>query len=116
MSCLFNSLSYHHPGISSSRMRHMICDFLSSNPPLIDNIRAGEWISWAGSDLKEYTRIMRSPNTWGGAIEIRAYCLIFRRSLHVHVVKNGRVVEFLLTKDSPVTRVVWSGNHFEPKR
>ena len=114
MSCLFRSLAAHHEGMNTQRMRHHICSFMQTNPKIVDDTRVYDWIDWGGAEVKSYINAMRKSNTWGGAMEIRSYCVLFRRSVHVHVVSNGRVVEFPLLKNSPVTKLLWLGNHFEP--
>ena len=116
MSCLFRSLAAHHGTMNAARMRHHICSFLQSNPKLVDDTHAYDWIRWGGAEVKSYVNAMRMPNTWGGALEIRAYCVLYRRNVHVRVMRNGRVVEFPLGKTLPITHLEWTGNHFESCR
>ena len=94
MSCLFNSLSRFTPGVSSVELRQKICDFL-----LLDNLEKyniPETCSIESSDIKpsdvaeiegmtlvQYVSKMRSPSTWGGALEIAAFIRLYNKNVEV---------------------------------
>ena len=115
MSCLFSALSYFHQGVSTPQMRDIICRHLSQNPTL-GGASAAEMISWeTGSSLGAYINRMRSSTEWGGAIEIKAYCDIFKRNLRMHSQPNRKDIEFLAEGSGhPWVFIFWTGNHYEP--
>lgn len=79
MSCLFNSLS-RHTGEPSQQIRLKICDYLSTDPQLYDDLSASLAVKIeTGKELAAYIQQMRSPSTWGGAIEIRAFVKLWKR-------------------------------------
>ena len=68
---------------------------------------------------------MRSPSTWGGAIEIQAACNIWNLRINVSNYRdfspkdeNNKVIEFLpingVVKES--INIYWNGGHYEPIR
>lgn len=73
MSCLFNSLAslvQQDP----VQLRAEICAFLESNPPMMDDIKADSIVHWEnGQSMDDYLRDMRQSQTWGGAIELKAF-------------------------------------------
>jgi hypothetical protein len=113
MSCLFNSLST-FVSVSPEKLREDICNFIEANskallPGLDEKVLLG-------SDLKKYVAAMRQPGTWGGAIEIQAFCQMYNaevrvtnirgsdapRRKHVQVTtRNGRVIVLQSPLTSP---------------
>jgi hypothetical protein len=67
-----------------------------------------------------YIRNMRSPSTWGGAIEIQAACNLWNVKIVVHNKRdvNNSIIEFLPIDShfSGVINLEWTGGHFEPIR
>ena len=117
MSCLFNSLSYFIKQISSDQLRNIICDYLLSNPNLFDVVDAKNATEWeSGMDLDQYVSKMRNTTTWGGGIEIKAFCQIF--NLYVVVYLNtGIQVEFspnFPNEQTQSIKINYNGNHYEP--
>lgn len=122
MSCLFNSLS-HFIAHDPQAIRHRICDYLQANSPIIDGMSTSDVLHMdSGSSPDHYISAMRTPSTWGGAIEIQAACNIWNARIIVHDVRQmetERTIEFL-----PVSTIScdnefvleWSGGHYEPKR
>lgn len=116
MSCLFDSLSYFH-SISSNEMRSRICDYIKTNPKMND-VKVSDCIKWeTGKTLDAYISHMRNSCTWGGAIEIKAYCDLFNVSVEVNSIRKGehRKVEFINTRKTNMWIILkWTGNHYEP--
>lgn len=120
MSCLFHSLASFVKDLATDDLRRMIADFLEKDPVLNDNMRLSEILPHepGAPTLAAYVQNMRSPATWGGAIEIKAFCELFDAVVLVVVLRTGKVIEFQPTgpgkKGSFVFRVSWNGGHYEP--
>ena len=115
MSCLFDSLSTFTKGLTSFELRQAICDYLETNPLLMDDLTAESVInSENGLSLVDYVRTMRGQNTMGGAIEIRAFINIFKINIRVKSLPNQRNIEFLFNNQNPWREIVWTGGHFDP--
>lgn len=115
MSCLFNSLARFvnkHP----EELRKEIADYLRSNPNLMDDVKARDIIAWTeNSTLEAYADRMSRPGVWGGAIEIKAFCEMYKMDIVVHVLYTGKT--FKVTADCNPTEeghISYTGNHFEP--
>jgi len=118
MSCLFNSLSHFIPQTDPQAIRQRICDYLQANSPIIDGMNTHDVLQ-LDSSSDQYIDAMRSPSTWGGAIEIQATCNIWNARIMVHDIRtgHGQTIEFL-----PVSTILpdktfeleWSGGHYEP--
>ena len=116
MSCLFDSLSSFTPGLTSQSLRDNICDFLEENPT-INGLTAQEIVqkSNRNNSLLEYVAQMRKPTTWGGAVEIKAFCDLRNTPVTVIAEKSGRRIEFIPESTKhPVVFITWNGNHFTP--
>lgn len=121
MSCLFNALSYFVPNDTPELIRQRICDFLSTDGVLYDDVRCSDVTQWCeGMKLEDYVGGMRSTSTWGGAIEIKAFCEIYRKSVDVISRRPGdgdkKVASFLPSGEEccPVIQLMWTGSHYEP--
>jgi len=117
MSCLFNSLQFFIPSLTSHEIRNKICDYLEQNEPVIDGIETSVLLS-LDAPANEYISSMRRPSTWGGAVEIQAACNIWRTSI---IVQNRRGneksdIEFVPVKGAAQSSigVQWTGGHYEP--
>ena len=117
MSCLFNSLSYFIENISSDQLRKIICDYLLSNPKMMENIDARSITNWeCDMSLESYVEKMKNTNVWGGGIEIKAFCEIFNLSVFVKL-HDGKFIEFLpssINEKTESIQVYYTGNHYEP--
>ena len=120
MSCLFRALAHFvkcdHLDINENIMRNIICTYLSNNPKMSEDIKAKDFIEWEnGKSLDDYVSHMQNSSSWGGAIEIKAFCNIFNSKVIVYF--RDKQIEFL-----PGNNVIngeiglwYTGSHFEPK-
>lgn len=115
MSCLFDSLSTFLKDTNPSQLRQMITEFLARDPSFFEE-ESGKLSDILRVDnvrLEDYVNAMSSPNTWGGAIEIRAFCEMYRVRVMVEI--HGRTIEFLPRQPYQCTaRIHYTGNHYEP--
>lgn len=115
MSCLFDSLSTFLTDINSSQLRHIITHFLSQDPSFFEEEsgKLSDILSIDNVRLEEYVNAMSNPNTWGGAIEIRAFSEIYKVRVLVQI--HDRIIEFLPKHEYNFTiRIHYTGNHYEP--
>jgi len=116
MSCLFNSLSA-FVGEGPQQIRGKICDWLSTDPALIDDMNASLVVLLESKkELDPYVQHMRSPSTWGGAIEIRAFVSLWKRPVRVWVIRTRRWIEFPCSEGGEECKLSWTGGHYEPIR
>ncbi len=113
MSCLFDVLSV-HVGMTSIKLRLLICEHLETNPIFMHTIRADDVIQWeANTNRSLYIEKMMLSSTWGGAIEIKCFCDIFGKSVVVHT--QGRSIEFVtnvqVEPDFHI-HLIYDGSHY----
>ena len=126
MSCLFNSLSHFIAQTDPQAIRARICDYLQANSPIIDGIATHDVLQLdSGLSPDQYIGAMRSPSTWGGAIEIQAACAIWNARIVVRDIRSGhgqtQSIEFLPVINATdatdkMFELEWSGGHYEPRR
>jgi len=127
MSCLFNSLSHFTPGVSSMELRQKICDYLLQdnlgkyNIPGTcsieeSDIKPSDVSKIEGMTLEQYVAKMRSPSTWGGALEIAAFIRLYNKNVEVINIrdKNSKSIEFVVSGNTTKVRISWNGGHYEP--
>ena len=109
MSCLFRSLSK-FVNLEEDNLRKKICDFLETNPLLIDGTLKTSDIT--PQEFSTYILNMRDCDTWGGGIEIKAFCEIYNYQVNVYI-PNGKIISFY-PKRLPVRiiNITLTGNHF----
>jgi hypothetical protein len=123
MSCLFNSIGA-LTGEDPGALRHHICDYIASNPQLIEGVNSNDVVQWeSGMSLESYVSEMRKTSTWGGAIEVKAY--VDMTGIPVHVVdirpsaSTNNVIKLMpsgrLRRKKPLV-LHWSGGHYSPSR
>lgn len=117
MSCLFNSLQFFLQQ-KSIDIRQQICDYLEQNKPILDNMDTKEILNL---EKKDYIEHMRKSSTWGGAIEIKAACNIWKLKIIVINLrdKKNKNIEFIPNKDINIEKTIkisWTGGHYEPIR
>lgn len=114
MSCLFQSLGA-LTQTCPKELRQEICDYLASNPPLFDDDTTTQGV--VVPCLDTYVRTMREPSTWGGAVEIKAFCDLYRVGVVVYDTRSQppRPIEFLPRRRRTRTlHLLWNGGHYEP--
>ena len=129
MSCLFNSLSHFIPQTDPQTIRQRICDYLQANSPIIDGMATHDVLQLDSKTTDQYISAMRSPCTWGGAIEIQSACNIWNARIVVHDIRSGhrhgpgqghgQTIEFLPVSTNAADKTFeleWSGGHYEPVR
>ena len=112
MSCLFNSLSHFIPE-NSYNIRQKICDYLEENNPIIEGLETKFILDLENPN---YIRDMRNTSTWGGAIEIKAFCDMYEIDVEVYIVSTCKKVLFKSNKKhrNGLLKIYWTGNHYEP--
>lgn len=119
MSCLFDSLAY-FVNTDCNILRNAICDYLKTNPKILDNIDTQNVILWEnGKTLDEYISCMRNTSTWGGGIEIKCFCEMFNLCVLVHF--RDKNIVFLPNGNNPNNpnnpiELIYNGGHYEPKK
>jgi hypothetical protein len=114
MSCLFNSLSK-FVNVCPQNLRKQICNFLRSNPSILDDISVSDVIKWEnGMDIQMYINNMEQSSTWGGCLEIKCFCEIY--GVTVKVYYDNRHIDILpeSTKSNYTISLLYTGNHYEP--
>ena len=124
MSCLFNSLSHFIEQTDPQAIRQRICDYLQANSPIIDGMATHDVLQLDSLNSDQYIGAMRSPCTWGGAIEIQAACNIWNARIVVHDIRGHgqeqKSIEFLPVSANATNatdktfELEWSGGHYEP--
>lgn len=119
MSCLFRSLAVFVCGVGEDALRHIICDYLEKNPMIMDDLSLRDVLSTEGVDAEDYVRSMRDRSTWGGAVEIKAFCEIYQVGVVVRIRRTGKEVLFRPSCSAGASRiqavvVEWQGAHYEP--
>ena len=128
MSCLFNSLSC-FVNENPTQLRNKICNYLQENHELMDGMDVATIVKYdSGKSLLEYVKHMRETTTWGGAIEIRAFCNLYKKNVIVTNIRNNmrninNKIEFInentrekINKnhnDIYNFHISWNGGHYE---
>ncbi len=114
MSCLFDSLSP-FVGKSSELLRQEVCDYIDSGVSIFDDTSNDDMIAWLANISKaNYISSMRRTSTWGGALEIKAFCDMYKKNVRIQSLPNNRDIECLGRGADPrdwIT-VAWSGGHY----
>jgi hypothetical protein len=115
-------------GINGNDLRKIIIDYLKTNPTLMDGVSFESMMTWEMEDENEtadaYLDRMSRTDQWGGGIEIRAFCRIYKCQVDVHIPMIGKLVHFYpydfdendckSVSNLPRCNIIWTGNHFEP--
>ncbi len=120
MSCLFDSLSYFTLSEDANSLREKITNFIHQDPIMISpDIRLSHILQSENTNLEQYVRTMRLSDTWGGAIEIKAFCELFQVPVKVEIEADKRQIEFIPTRMRQGQKTIfisWNGNHFVPTK
>jgi len=84
-SCLFHSLA-HFFGSSAGGLRKEAADIIERQPNLeISGTPLHKWVEWeSGLSPAHYAARLRSPRTWGGALELAVFAAMTGGEVHVH--------------------------------
>ena len=126
MSCLFRSLSYFINNTNENQLRQIIVEYLEKDPILIQpDKKASEIIrsEFPSDTLQFYVEKMKRSSTWGGAIEIKAFCELFSMQVGVLVLESKKEITFVPSSwDTSICtvnknrflKISWNGYHYEP--
>ena len=124
MCCLFDSLASFIENMDPLQLRLVLTNYLANDPIFFHELQSGGRLSQLlrfenaqTPSLQSYVQTMSHPSTWGGAIEIRAFCDVFNARVLVLVYETRKTIEFLpwQPNDATVTLMIgYTGNHFEP--
>lgn len=119
MSCLFRSLAVFVCGTDEDALRQILCDYLEKNPMIVDDLSLRDVLLVEGVGADDYVRSMRHRSTWGGAIEIKAFCEVYQVGVVVRVRQTGKEILFRPSSAASATRInavviEWQGAHYEP--
>ena len=114
MSCLFDSLSTFFKDVTAYQLRQDICNYLESNPSIIDDIPVDDIVKWENdSSLGAYIKKMRNESEWGTALEIISFCNITGSKVVVRY--KNRFIDFI--PKTPIKyeiHIGYTGNHYFP--
>lgn len=114
MSCLFDSLNA-FVNVGSQQLRNMICDKLSENSLLMDDLTSEQVVQLESEKpLDQYISFMRLPHVMGGATEIKVFCILFKKNVQVISEPNKKNIDFIVHNDYPFVHLLWTGNHYDP--
>jgi|UniRef100_A0A6C0IZ94 hypothetical protein len=91
--CLFASCGYHlkiKPCCLRTRVARVIRDYPSL---LISEIPLSKWIEEAGYNPETYARHISRSGVMGTGIELAIISILYRRTIRVHQVKDGRMTQ-----------------------
>jgi hypothetical protein len=116
MSCLFDSLSHFVKNMNGKELRKEITSYISKDPVLIDSdVKLSTILQYESQSIGDYVNEMVKESTWGGGIEIKAFCEMFHISVHIHIIGNDKVVKFYPSQNNfknKYIEIFWNGNHF----
>ena len=109
-------------GIEPQTLRQQICDYLAANRPIMEGMDTAAILELEGGQAATYIHRMRSPSTWGGAIEIGAACNLWNLRICVENRRGSQTANSLIEfvpVDGTITKtlyIYWTGGHYEPIR
>ena len=119
MSCLFRAFSHFIPADSPDLIRQKVCNFLALNRSMAQT-DASTWVVWQNDmNLTDYLKVMRTEQTWGGAVEIQAFCELYGVLVRVQDLRDSKNLMTFVPATCPYKRkiaITWNGNHYEPAR
>jgi hypothetical protein len=113
MSCLFRALAKTVENYNEDSLRNLICNYLSRNPKIIDDVR----FSQLEDNKEDYVDNMRNTRTWGGGYEIKAFCELFGSKVSVYY--RNRIIDFVPTSRRRIIKHVkldYNGSHYELRK
>ena len=120
MSCLFDSLSYFIIGLNGKELRREISNYIAEDPVLIEpNTKLSTILQYEDKSLHDYVHEMSKDSTWGGGIEIKAFCEMFKIRVFVHVLRDGKVIKFYPSQnkfEKKYVEIFWNGYQFSVRK
>ena len=114
MSCLFDTLSK-FVDLNSNDLRQNICNYMSNNPIVIDDIKINQFLKGNTNNMEEYVKDMKKKSTWGGGIEIKLFCNMYNKVVIVENTQDGKHIEFLpfgKYSKKDIINIKWNGSHY----
>ena len=120
-SCLFHSLG-HALDTSHSQLRELVMRWVEANPDAtIAGAPLKKWVGWDASlDTRAYAARMRTPGSWGGALEMAVIAQLKEVAIHVHERDKSargqfrRIATFGEADSTRVANVLYSGRvHYD---
>ncbi len=120
MSCLFESFTKYinflnkNEDMTATKLRNIICNYLTTNPKMFDDIDIKKIINWDSNlTLEKYIEIMRDEKSWGGGIEIKSFCELTNLNVNVHL-PDRRIIEFKSSSPNGlIINISYNGSHYE---
>lgn len=119
MSCLFDSFSEYlriqeRKNISSYSLRQQICDYLHTDPIMLDDHTTKLSELLKTTSLNSYIANMRRSGTWGSAFEINAFCNLYHVKVNVKVLLTRKDIMFYPLTCCPfkIVNLEWTGSHY----
>jgi len=119
MSCLFRSLAKFVKTDDEYLIRQKICNYLILKKP-IASASSEDYIAWESNmDLTSYVSKMRTPEIWGGAIEIQVFCELYNYNVSVVNIRSQphQNMDFESTRKNQgalkFASLTWNGGHYE---
>lgn len=128
MSCLFESLG-RFVNLHPSQLRAEICNYLISDPVLVGELKTSQIVEHQPdictttyenqdeqSKLKKYVSEMSKPIVMGGAVEIIAFCNMYKKNVVVRQINHPDMkhIEFIGENSTHTIAISWNGGHYEP--
>lgn len=116
MSCLFDSLSFFITELDGKELRKEISKYIAEDPVLIEpNTKLSTILQYEDKSLQDYVDEMSKDSTWGGGIEIKAFCEMFKIRVFVHVLRDSKIIKFYPSQNNfekKYIEIFWNGYHF----
>lgn len=122
MSCLFDSLASFIHNTNGKILRDNIISYMKKDPVLITPdlklssiIKNEENKEDDNIQLQKYISHMSKEDTWGGAIEIRCFCQLYKTKVNVVTDDNNSITFLPINNESKYEiNISWINNHYEP--
>jgi len=121
MSCLFRALGL-QVGVETQLLRQQIANYLEADLPLtpaeeqgpLRTFVLGEMDGTARATPAGYLRWVRQPSSWGGELEIQAFCELYKLSVRVRAQNYQRLHQPRYHPSRGLLTLDFAGAHYEP--
>lgn len=111
MSCLFDALSSHVRGCTSNKLRQLIAEYERRNPVMPNGLTFEQNIS--PTSLKRYYQWISKTDSWGGALEVSVFAMLFNVNVQVIMLHHGKSIVFSpAVKPKQYIVIKWDGSHY----